>query len=42
MNMKSLCVAVAVGMTFALSAAVEFSAFEIPAKEYRQSAVVAK
>ena len=35
MNMKSFCVVVAVGMTFALSAAVEFSAFENPAKEHR-------
>ncbi len=35
MNMKSLCAAVAVGMTFALSAAVEFSAFENPAKAHR-------
>ena len=35
MNMKSLCAVVAVGMTSALSAAVEFSAFENPAKEHR-------
>lgn len=35
MNMKSFCVVVAVGMTFALSAAVEFSAFENPAKAHR-------
>ena len=41
-NMKSLCAAVAAGITAALSAAVEFSAFENPAKEHRQSAVVAK
>ena len=35
MDMKSLCAAVAVGVTSALSAAVEFSAFKNPAKEHR-------
>ena len=38
----TICAVVAVGMTAAQLSAVEFFAFENPAKEHRQSAVVAK